>query len=106
MEKDKVIALIKRNNNDEREKQVMSRGYHISTIATLAAILTIMILRYAKDDLFSQDLLFIIMVQVSTLSIYQYIKLKNPIYILTFVIGIIAVILSLLNVLTEYGYIL
>lgn len=106
MEKEKVIELSKGSKTDEREKQVMSRGYHISAITLALAILLIMILRYTKNDLFSQDLLFIIMVQVSTLSLYQYIKLKNLVYLVTFIIGFIAVTLSFINVLIEYGYIL
>lgn len=104
MEKDKVIELVKRGKTDEREKQVMSKGFHVSMIATISAMLLIMILRSSKDILFTQDLLFILVVQMSTLSIYQYIKLKNSIYLITFLIAMIAVVLSLINVLTEYGY--
>jgi Na+-transporting methylmalonyl-CoA/oxaloacetate decarboxylase gamma subunit len=104
MEKDEVIELAKGSKTDEREKQVMSRGHHISSIGMAMALLLIMILRYIKGDLFSQDLLLIMMAQVSTLSIYQYIKLKEKLYLFMFGVGLVAIVLALINVLTEYGY--
>ena len=106
MDKEKVIELVKRSKVDEREKQINSRGYQISGAAMAIAMLIIMILRSSKGDLFSQDLLFIMMIQVSTVSLYTYVKLKNTLYLITFVIGGLAAILTLINVLTEYGYIL
>lgn len=87
------------------EKQVIGRGYHISSVSIAFGVLLIMFLRGRKGDLFSQDLLFLIMLQLSTLSFYQFIKMKNPIYLLTGLIGCIATIMTLINTLTYYGYI-
>jgi len=105
MQREEIIELAKGNKIDEREKLLTSKSYHISSLSTILAILLIMFLRSSKGILFSQDLLLIIMVQVSTVGLYMFIKLKNPLYLLTFVLGLIAFSLSLMNVLIEYGYI-
>ncbi|MFW6319240.1 MAG: DUF6442 family protein [Bacillota bacterium] len=105
MNKEEVVQSVKKPRNDERETQVMNKGYHISSVSIITGILVLMFLRVAKGDLFSQDLLFLIMLQVTTLGLYYYIKIKNPIYLATFFIGLIACGLTLINVLTYYGYI-
>lgn len=106
MNKEEIIRLAKKTKGDEREQQVISKGYHISSVSIAFGILILMCLRWGNGDKFSQDLLFLIMLQVTTLGLYQYIKIKNPIYLLTFFIGLVACGLTFINVLTYYGYIL
>lgn len=104
MEKEEVMRLAKKSKIDERETQINCRGYHYAATAMLAGLLIIMLLRWFKEDLFSQDLLFIVMLQVSTLGLYQFIKTKSKVSLLIFTIGLIAILMSLINVLTHYGY--
>ncbi len=105
MERDKIIQIVKKNKVDEREIQVQRNGYIVASMVQAMFILLIVILRYIKGDLFSQDLLVIIMAQVLTLSLYQFIKLKQPVFLLTALIALGALSLTLFNVLIEYGYI-
>jgi len=105
MERDKIIQIVRKNKVDEREIQVQRNGYIVASMVQAMFILLIMILRYIKGDLFSQDLLVIIMAQVLTLSLYQFIKLKQPVFLLTALIALGALSLTLFNVLIEYGYI-
>lgn len=105
MERDKIIQMAEKSKIDEREKQIASVGAQIAGVVQMVFILLIMVLRYIKGNLFSQDLLLLIAVQMATMSLYQYIKLKKTAFLITFIIVLIAVPLVLYNVLVEYGYI-
>lgn len=105
MEKEKVIELAKRSNNDEREKHVTRVGAQFAGTVQVLFILLIVLLRDNKGINFSQDLLLLMMAQLLTLSLYRYIKLKNPYYLISSFIALAAVLLTLFNVLIEYGYI-
>lgn len=105
MNKEDVIKIASKSKNEGMEKQVISRGYHISSISMGLGILLIMFLRDKQGDQFSQDLLFLMMLQLSTLSFYQFIKIKDPVYLLTGVIACVATIMTFINTLTYYGFI-
>lgn len=105
MNKEEIIKIASESKSDEREVQVTRRSYQIGAISISVAMMVLMILRWLNDDLFFQDLLFIMMTQATTLAVYQYIKLKNTLNLVMSIIGGFAVIFSLINVLTNYGFI-
>jgi hypothetical protein len=105
MDKDKLIKAIQeqKSNEDEREKNVRSISFHWGQMGGMIALLLIIIIRFISGELFSQDLLMIVMGQTSISSFYQYKQLKeNKTYLFFGILAMIAFILSLYNTLLYY----
>lgn len=105
MERDKVIQLSQKGINDEREKQVIDKGYRYAQLSITIIVLFLLILRFINRIDITADLALIITAHICTLNIYQFIRLKSPIHIITFIITLIAFIASLILTLIQYGFI-
>jgi len=107
MEKEKVIEVIqsKKYKLDEREMQITNRSFRYGQIALAGTMLLIIILRWIKGDLFSQELLMMLMAQVGVSSLYQYFKMREKtMFLFAGILGILAFILTTINTLIYYGY--
>lgn len=104
MNKEEVILLAKKAKSDERETQVKSRGFPIGTISIFFGVIVVLLLRMGNGDSFIQDLMFLVILQVCTLSLYQYIKLRNRIDLITFIVMLVPCVYSFRNILVYYGY--
>lgn len=108
MEKEKVIEAIqsKKHTLDERELQIANRSFRIGQIALAATMLFIIVLRWIKGDLFSQELLMMMMAQAGVSSFYQYFKMREKtMFLYAGILAIAAFVLTTINTLIYYGYI-
>jgi len=107
MEKEKVIEVIQNSKStmDERELQIANRSFRIGQLALTGTMLLIMALRWIKGDLFSQELLMMLMAQVAASSLYQYFKIRDKtMFLYAGVLAIVAFVLTTINTLIYYGY--
>jgi hypothetical protein len=79
MDKDKLLNKIQVEKQplDERELSIKKSSYHWGYAGGAVVLLSIMIIRFIAGELFSQDLLMILMGQLTVISFYEYIQNKE-----------------------------
>lgn len=105
MEKEKLLSVIQQEKKglDEREQIIKDSSYHWGYFSSLMIILVLMIVRMIGGELFTQDLMVIVMGQISFISLYEYTKNKDKktnLYVAIF--GLLVTLGSLYNTLKYY----
>lgn len=105
MDKNKLLEAIQKDNKglDEREHFIKKSSYGWGHFMGLLLILLLMIIRLVSGEMFSQDLLMIVMGQLSFISLYEYTKNKenkSNLYIAIF--GFLITLGCLYNTLVYY----
>lgn len=102
MNQNEILEKARQSSKDERELHLHKQSIAIGWSAVTVIMLLLVILRSTANES-SNDLLLLLMTHASVSSLYYYRKTKNIIYLMTTLMGILAMGLSAYNILFEYG---
>jgi len=103
MNKKDILKKAQQEKNDEREEHIKVKAFHIGWLSVTVVMLFLIIFRSFYNESAS-DIIIILMAQTAAVSFYQYFNIRDKKgYLFTGIISTIAVFLSLVALLHQYG---
>lgn len=100
--KEDILRRARSEYKDEREKQIEMNAFRAGWIGVTIVLLILLAFRWYFNES-SSDLVTIMLAQSAASVFYQYKKLGDRIYLITFGFAIIGILLGFAGVLTQYG---